>query len=86
MNLFHIKSMIVAIESNLTTIKSAIEKSIETENAAGQLDVARLIADEDYRVEIALRTTKTREEAAKLLGMSTRTLYRKIYELQNTSK
>ncbi len=66
------------IEKELLTIKSILQTNLE-DNVEPQM-----MFDESYRIKVALKTTSDRKEAARLLQICERSLYRKIkkYKLE----
>ena len=65
------------LEVMLIEIRKEINR-MELKGLRENYDIKRLISDEKYRIRVALTECKTNSEAAKLLQISERTLYRKM--------
>lgn len=63
-----------------TQTKPTVTKKLEPLQTEGTVDIKRLLGDETYRINLAIKTTKTLKSAADALGMSERTLYRKLID------
>lgn len=69
----YLKNKLERVQSVLDEIKSEINK-IEYVNKG--YDIHRLLYDEKYRLEVAIKEVKTNEKVAELLKISERTVYR----------
>ncbi len=65
------------IRKSLTDI-AHIRQIIMSDEKETKFDIIRLLGDEKYRIVKALEICKKREDTANLLGMTERTLYRKL--------